>query len=320
MKIISVVGPTAVGKTSFVLDLSEKILENKAYAGIDLISADSRQVYQGLEIISGADVPSNFSLNTDQKLIYPFYTKNKINLHGVSIVSPDKEWSVIHFQDLAWEIIKLAKKKNRLVIVIGGTGLYHDQLLNLDTSLRIKPNDKVRQKAERMKLEDLQNWAEKVNPARLVKMNNSDKNNPRRLIRVIEIGLKKSKVNISDSSAQEFEQIYIGLNQDLEKIAEKIKKRVFGRFSDQAINEIKQLQEKYNDWSLPAFSALGVSEVGQYLNDFFSKEECLALWSLHEFQYAKRQLTWWRNRNVVWFKIDEFEWKQEAFAYILNLC
>lgn len=319
MKIISIVGPTAVGKTSFVLDLSEKILENKAYAGVDLISADSRQVYQGLEIISGADVPSNFSLNTDQKLTYPFYTKNEINLHGVSIVSPDEEWSVIHFQDLAWEIIKLAKKKNRLIIVIGGTGLYHDQLLNLDTSLRIKPNDKVRQKAERMKLEDLQNWAKKVNPARFVKMNNSDKNNPRRLIRVIEIGLKKSKAN-NDSSSQEFEQIYIGLNQDLEKIAGKIKKRVFGRFSDQAINEVRQLQEKYNDWSLPAFSALGVSEVGQYLNNFFSKDECLAQWSLHEFQYAKRQLTWWRNRNVVWFEIDEFEWKQEAFAYILNLC
>lgn len=319
MKIFSIIGPTAVGKTSFTLELAEEILNNKDYSGIDLISADSRQVYRGFEIISGADIPAEFKLNRGKKITYPFYSKERINLHGVSIVSPDEEWSVAHFQDLALEVIKLAKQENRLVIVIGGTGLYHDQLLNSNASLRVKPNDDVRQKAEQMKLKDLQVWAKKANPSRVAEMNNSDINNPRRLIRAIEIGLNQAGKKYI-YSALNFEQIYIGLVQDLAKIEEKIRQRVLERFSDQSIPEVKQLQEKYQDWSLPAFSALGVSEIGQYLNGLFSKEECLSLWTLHELQYARRQLTWWKNRDVAWFEIDNHKWKPTAFTYILNLC
>ncbi len=308
-----------MGKTSFALGLSEEIFKNKDYSGVDLISADSRQVYRGLEIISGADIPAEFKLNKSEKFTYPFYSKNKINLHGVSIVTPDEEWSVAHFQDLALEVIELAQQENRLVIVIGGTGLYHDQLLNFDTSLRVKPNDDVRQKAEKMELKDLQNWAKEANPARLAEMNNSDINNPRRLIRVIEIGLNQAGEN-NNSPSLSLEQIYVGLTQDLIKIEEKIKQRVLERFSGQAIQEAEQLQKKHGDWSLPAFSALGVGEVSQYLNGLFSKEECLSLWTLHELQYARRQLTWWKNRGVAWFEIDNHKWKPAAFTYILNLC
>ena len=332
MKIFSLVGPTAVGKTSFALELAEQILKNKDYAGIDLVSADSRQIYQGLEIISGADIPVKFKKNKHQALTYSFLTKDKVNskardgdlghkisLHGVAIVSPDAEWSVTHLQDLAWEVINLAEQQNHLVIIIGGTGLYHDQLLNLDPSLRVKPNDEVRQKAEQLELAALQAWAKEVNQTRFEQLNNSDVNNPRRLIRVIETGLAAAQQN-QVVPALDIEQIYIGLNRDLKKITAKIKQRVQVRFSGEAIQEIEQLQEKYHDWSLPAFSALGVSELSQHLNGLFSKEECLSLWTLHELQYARRQLTWWKNRKVAWFNIDESEWKPAAFTYILSLC
>lgn len=319
MKIFSIIGPTAVGKTSFTLELTEEILKNKDYSGIDLISADSRQVYQGLEIISGADIPPRFKKNKEMVFSHSFFTKNKVSLHGVAIISPEKEWSVAHFQDLAWEVIELARQENHLVIVIGGTGLYHDQLLNRDVALRVKPNDKVRKKAEQLELKDLQSWAQEINPARFLQMNNSDVNNPRRLIRMIEIGLAVAQQKKNDSDLG-VEQIYIGLNQDLANIEQKIKQRVLKRFSGEAITEVKKLQQKYDDWSLPALSALGVSEISQYLNNFFSREECLSQWTLHELQYARRQLTWWKNRDVAWFEIDESEWKQRAFTYILNLC
>ncbi|MBT3511903.1 MAG: hypothetical protein HN466_02395 [Candidatus Pacebacteria bacterium] len=319
MKILSIVGPTAVGKTSFALELAAEILKNKNYTGIDLISVDSRQVYQGLEIISGADIPLGFKKNKDKTLTYSFLNNESINLHGVSIIAPTAEWSVAHFQDLAWEVIESARKENHLVIMIGGTGLYHDQLLNLDASLRVKPNDEVRQKAETMELKDLQSWAEEVNPARFKQLNNSDINNPRRLIRLIEIGLATIQPQKSPTLL-DMEQVYIGLNQDLAKIEQKIKVRVEERFLGEAIDEVKKLQQKHDDWSLPAFSALGVSEISQYLNNFFSKEDCLEQWTLHELQYARRQLTWWKNRDVSWFKIDDAQWKPTAFTYILNLC
>ncbi len=319
MKIFSIVGSTAIGKTSFALELATQVLEKTAYDGVDLVSADSRQVYQGLEIISGADIPPRFKENKISQLTYSFLTKNKINLHGVSIISPDSEWSVAHFQDLAWEVMRWAEQKNRLVIIIGGTGLYHDQLLNLDASLRVKPNKDVRRKAEQMKLTDLQNWTRKVNEIRFSTMNNSDVNNPRRLIRAIEIGLSSSKLQ-KKSPTLDFEQIYVGLNQNLIKIEQKIKARVRERFVGAAIDEVKKLRQQYADYSLPAFSALGVSQISQYLNGSLSKEECLQQWVLHELQYARRQLTWWKNQDVVWFKIDKPEWKQQAFTYILNLC
>ncbi|MBU0576619.1 hypothetical protein KJ707_01330 [Patescibacteria group bacterium] len=319
MKIFSIIGPTGVGKTSFALELAWKILQNKSYTGIDLISADSRQVYQGLEIISGADIPLEFKLNHDQNLIYPFYTNGQVNLHGVSIIAPDQEWSVTHFQDLAWEVIKLAKQKQRLVMVIGGTGLYHDQLLNIDPVLRVKPDNQVRQEAKFLELEALQIWAQKVNPVRYELLNHSDQNNPRRLIRVIEIGHKNLDKK-TDNSFLKLEQIYIGLHQDLVLIEAKIKNRVLERFSNGAIQEVRRLQKKYANWSLPAFSALGTSELSQYLNGLFSKDECVALWTLHELQYAKRQLTWWKNRDVFWFEIGNHEWKLQAFTYILSIC
>lgn len=318
MKALSIIGPTAVGKTSFALELATEILEKKDYVGVVLISADSRQVYQGLEITTGADVPAEFELIKSAKFNYPFFKKGKIQLHGVSIISPDQEWSVAHFQDLARQIIHLAKKNNHLPIVIGGTGLYHQQLLNSDPSLRVKPNVEVRQKAEDLELEALQSWAKEVNPDRFEQLNNSDLNNPRRLVRVIEIGLagdrhlKKSNPSV--------DQIYLGLNQNLDKIEQKIKKRVLSRFDGKSIAEINKLQQQYQDWSLPALSALGVSEVSQYLNGLLSREECSKLWALHELQYARRQLTWWRRKNVTWFKIDEPKWKAQAFAYILSSC
>ncbi len=317
MRIISIVGPTASGKTSFVLELAQGILENKSYSGIDLVSADSRQVYQGLEIISGADIPEDFKRVSINNFSYDVYQHGDVTLHGVNIITPDHEWSVTHFQDLAIEVINLAKKKNRLVIIIGGTGLYHDQLFNLNPALRVKPKLKIREKAKQMDLVSLQKWAEEVNPERFKKLNNSDVNNPRRLIRIIEIGSEKIK---ESSGSLAVEQIYVGLNLSLEEIKKRIDQRVRERFAAKAVEEVKSLQKKYQDWSLPALSALGVSEVSRLINGLFSEEECLSQWALHEFQYAKRQLTWWKKKQVTWFKIDNLGWKEEAFAYILSLC
>ncbi len=302
--VISIVGSTAVGKTAFALQAAQSVIERKKYSGVDLISADSRQVYKGLEIVSGADLPENLS--------------SEISFHGVSIINPDEEWSVSHFQQYAQSIIDQSLANNRLPIIVGGTGLYHDRLFETDPQLHIDPNQETRAKAEAMSVEELQAWLEEIDSEKLEAMNNSDRNNPRRLVRAIEIILAEPN-STPTSFSKKTNQTYVGLTDDLEKIEHKIALRVTERFEHGAVEEVQHLLGKYQDWSLPAFSATGVKEIAAYVKKVISQEECLKAWTLREFQYAKRQITWWQNKPVKWFDIGKKDWQQQAIEYTLHL-
>jgi tRNA dimethylallyltransferase len=302
--VVSIVGPTAVGKTTFALRVAEEILNKNLYAGVDLISADSRQVFKGLEIVSGADLPEKLS--------------SEIKFHGVSIITPDQEWSVSHFQLYAQPIVNDCLTNDRLPIIIGGTGLYHDRLFETDPQLHVAPNDDVRTKAEAMSVEELQSWLREINSEKLAEMNNSDRNNPRRLARAIEIAMGHISTQLTNSKKNIVHQ-YVGLNDSLVNIEHKISLRVVDRFEHGAVEEVKRLTEKYSDWSLPAFSATGVKEIKSYLDKEISRKECLKAWSLREFQYAKRQLTWYKQKSVEWFGVTKKDWRQQAIEYILHL-
>lgn len=320
MKILSVIGPTAVGKTTFALDLASQILSSEKHnvAGVDLISVDSRQVYQGLEIVAGADVPPTFEQRQDSALSYPFFQAALVKLHGVSIIQPDEDWSLRHFQELALAVIELAENKQRLAILVGGTGFYHQHLFNQAAVLKVGPDQNIRNEAEAMSLAQLQAWAERVDVARFNCMNRSDRHNPRRLVRLIELA-SVNKNSLSRHESPQHEQFYIGLKQDLQTLETKIKQRVEFRLKQGAIAQVQKLVKTYAKKSLPALSALGVQEIGQYLSGDISREECAKLWVLHELQYAKRQFSWWKKKQLRWFEIDDLGWKESAFAYILQL-
>ena len=101
-QIISIVGATATGKTALALKVAEDLLANKKAQRVFLLSADSRQVYKGLENLTGADVPENFSLISDQNFSYDCFANSKKNIFllGVSIVDVNEAWSVAHFKKL----------------------------------------------------------------------------------------------------------------------------------------------------------------------------------------------------------------------------
>lgn len=311
-KIISIVGPTASGKTSYALDAAHKVLQNnfksyENYSGVDLISVDSRQVYKDLEILSGADIPENFELVVNESVVgsdkselklFKFFKHKdlEITLHGVSIINLDDEWSVAHFKDFATKIILNSFKNNRLPILVGGTGLYHKHLFQKDQNLYVPPNDELRAKANKMTLHELQAWLKKVNQVKLEKMNNSDINNPRRLIRAIEISLGTPELNndLSLPDDVELETIVVGV--ELEKLKEKILARVKERFAQGALDEVKNLLKVCEQKDLPVCSTLGVGDIKNYLLGNTSKEDCINNWSLHEYQYSKRQLTWFKKQ------------------------
>lgn len=372
--VTAVVGPTATGKTVRALEIAAEMLIGGKVAGVDLISVDSRQVYQGLEVLTGADVPEGFERISTQCNNYFANCDDSIRLYGVSIIKPSDEWSVAHFLQYARNIMIDSWHGRRLPILVGGTGLYHQKLFAQDKRLQVPPNDEVRKRAEQMSVGDLQEWLGEVDHERLAMMNQSDRGNKRRLVRAIEVGIvdnqilnridwfgSEQRVNeFSEENSWEilnqtpilkpsplrglqqvrvFSSARVGssvrdnvkLNQagnddrhsrsyapespvlhdgdidwfrikpaivsvsaDLDLIKEKIEKRVKERFENGAIGEVKRLLSLDLSPTLPVMTTLGVPEITSYLKKEISAKECQKLWSLHEFQYAKRQLTWWK--------------------------
>jgi len=308
--LVSIIGPTATGKTKLALLLAEKFSQN--FACIDVISADSRQVYKGMEIGTGVDMPPDFKREVGEN----FFQKGNERMHGVSFLRPDEEWSVTHFQKFAREVIENSWAQNGLPMLVGGTGLYHRHLFNDDPQLEIKPNEEVRKKAVTMSIAELQNWLQKVDATKWELMNNSDRQNPRRLVRAIEVALSE-KPRDEQKSQPPFTHIEIGLTDSIEHISEKIRQRVEERLQNGVLAEVEKLIADYPPevWKGPAFSATGYKEIRQFLEGTLSREEMIELWTRREIQYAKRQLTWWKKDfKGQWFDVAEKDWMNTVYS------
>lgn len=305
--IISFVGPTAVGKTAASLVLAEAYLADGC-SGVQIISADSRQVYQGLEVLTGADIPTGFEPATTPDFAYPFYQKDLVALHGISVIAPTEEWSVVHFQELALPIISLSQERDQAVIIVGGTGLYHDHLFSADPQLRVPPNPEIRNRAATLSIVELQDWLATVNPTWLAGLNNSDKNNPRRLIRALEISLQQPSQPETPEVPTAAHQ-YIGLSAPLETIQARIDQRVEDRFVE-AVAEVAALQEQYDQLAQPVRTTMGFKELAAYASTEVDRAEVVTQWARREYQYAKRQFTWWNKRpEVSWIDTSDPGWQ-----------
>lgn len=297
LQVISIVGSTATGKTNLAFQMIKQMQQENPKQGFDIVSADSRQVYKGIKIISGADVPEGF------EFVDGFFQKGKVRIFGVGILEDDQDWSVAHFRDLFLNVAEEAKRNQRVILVVGGTGLYHQHMNNLDPTLSIPPDEKVRQQAAQLDVAQLQAWLQKVAPQKFAGMNQSDQNNPRRLVRAIEVALNAVENSDDVGSKIAFEHQIIGVRADLSELEAKISDRVAQRFKHGAIDEVTKLLGHWPQVSRQLKTATGVMEIKQFIEGQISESECLARWALREFQYAKRQITWWKNkRNVQWTK------------------
>lgn len=330
-RLISIMGPTATGKTSLALWLAQQIQAQTTPGkskkqtqppeptqrfnaptpqptpqGVALISADSKQVFRGLETITGADVPANFkrikAQDSQLKYDYFLHQQQATTLHGVSILMPDEEWSVTQFRNLAIHVIQAAWKKNYLPIVVGGTGFYHQQLFNNDPQLYIPPQNKIRQQAEQKTVEQLQAWLQDLAADKLAAMNRSDRHNPRRLIRAIEVAQAlqepgpqlKQRLTQRPHFSKPDQYLALGLKASSKTLKNKIKQRVLRRFTSGAVQEVKNLIALNLPAHSQALAATGVEPITRYLEQEQTAQQTLAAWTQQEYQYAQRQLTWWK--------------------------
>ncbi|MBI5151435.1 MAG: tRNA (adenosine(37)-N6)-dimethylallyltransferase MiaA [Candidatus Pacebacteria bacterium] len=277
--ILFIVGPTSSGKTATALYLHQKIPSM-------LFSADSRQVYKEMDIGTGKDVPPDGT-----------------HIDGISLINPDEEWSVSHFEKMVTPWIKHVWNSKKLPIIVGGTGLYLRSLLNPFSTIHVPQNPALRQDLEQKPISELYEILAKHNVKKLNTMNASDRNNPRRLIRAIEVA--QSGHGVQRLPVLSFLPKIIGLHVSNELLEKRISERVRARFKQGMVAETKLLIQKYRDWMLPAFSATGYREVRMFLEKKITQHECMKLWVLHEIQYAKRQITWFKKMKMVeWYDVE----------------
>ena len=279
-KILVILGPTASGKSDLAVKLAKK------FSG-EVISADSRQVYKGLDIGSG-------KITKKEMLGVPHYL--------LDVMSPKKIFSVAQYKKLADKVIKNILKRGKLPIICGGTGFYIDSVTQNIILPEVKPNNELRKKLEKMSLEKLQTKLTKFDPERAKKI---DLKNKVRLIRAIEIAtalgsVPKIKVN------PEYETLYIGLNWQKDKLAERILKRLKKRMKEGMVEEVESLHKDGLSWKRLESLGLEYKNLALYLQKKISEKELLKNIYVESIQYSNRQMTWFkRNKDIHWLEPEK---------------
>ncbi len=308
-KAIIILGPTSTGKTDLGLFLAKK------FNG-EIISSDSRQVYKGLDVGTGK-IPSISKSKLQITKRNGLWEIDGIKVYCLDVADPKKQYSVKNFVDNVASALEKVEQSKKLPIIVGGTGFYIRALTEGIDSLFIPKNKNLRKKMENLTLDELQHRLRKVAPKKWSSMNNSDRQNKRRLIRVIELAPMYGYIRTQEQTTipilLDFDLLKIGLSAPLNILREKIRKRVDLRFKQGLIKEAKNLQK--NGLSLRRMKELGLDYkiLAQYLEGEIDKKTLREQITLKNGQYAKRQITWFKKeKGVSWFDITNKTYLKEV--------
>jgi len=282
-KLIVILGPTASGKSEMAIKLAKK---NNG----EIVSADSRQIYRGLDI--GTAKPA-------QK------EREIIKHYLIDIKKPNQLYTVWEYKRNAIEAINQIIKNGKVPFLVGGTGLYVKAIVDNLEIPKVKPDWRLRKSLElKIKtrgLKSLYNELIKIDPEAAYIV---DSQNPRRIIRAMEVAIKTRKPFSQQRKKGKylFDILEIGLSLDKEKLKENIEKRVDKMMKMGLVKEVKNLIKIY-DKNLPTFDAIGYREIIDYLNKKISLTEAIKEIKKNTWHFAKRQMTWFkRDRRINWIK------------------
>lgn len=294
MKSIFIVGQTATGKTDLAIFVAKYLAERPDVTGVDILSADSKQVFIGMDIVTGKDKEKFEGLG------------EKIKIHGIDLIEPTEEWSIAHFLRYAKGVVRNAKKNNHVLIVVGGSGLYIRSLIDTPATVNVPTDVQLRSELDKLPLVKLQKKLLDVDREKFESMNRSDRMNPRRLMRAIEVALSPIRPKEIVTGLVK-KPLIIGLKSTKSKLEASIYRRVAARFRSGALWEAKRLNKKYKEWSFEARAVIGYQDLMSYQNEEINRKQLRELWTLREVQYAKRQLTWFKKMPVIWFSPTDAE-------------
>lgn len=289
-KIIVILGPTSSGKSDIAIKIAKK------FNG-EVISADSRQIYRGMDIGTGKILGN---LVSKRKL--SFFLSQGIPHYMIDIVSPRTEYNVAKFKKQAEKIIEDILQRGKLPIICGGTGFWIQAIVDDVNFPEVKPDWKLRKKLENYPAATLFAMLKKLDPARA---KNIDSKNKVRLIRAIEVCKAIGKVpkNSYALRVTRYETLQIGLKISKEKLHKNIEKRVIARFKQGMIKEVAKLHQQGLSWKKIQSFGLAYFWIPLYLQNNISKKELFEKVTQVEKNYAKRQMTWFKkDKRIKWLK------------------
>jgi tRNA dimethylallyltransferase len=293
-KIIVILGPTASGKSELAVQLALKF---KA----EIISADSRQVYKKMDIGTGKVTKKEM--------------KN-IPHHLLDVASPKRKFTVSQYQKLAFKKINQLFKKNKLVIVCGGTGFYIQAVVDGILIPQVKPDWQLRKKLEKLPIEKLYLKLKKLDPerARII-----DQKNKRRLIRALEIVLKTKKpVPQLKKQKLPYPVLILGIKKEKQQLKKLISKRLLSRIKKGMIKEVKQLHQSGVSWKRLEEFGLEYRFVAQYLRNKIKLDQMINLLEKEIEHYGKRQMTWFKkDKRIIWIK-DRQQAENKVKSFLKN--
>lgn len=279
-KLIVILGPTASGKTDLAIKLA------KFFSG-EIVSADSRQIYKEMNI------------GTNKIKI------NSIPQHLVDIVKPDQEFTVAEFKRRAIKIIKDIQKRGKIPFLVGGTGLYISAIVDNLKIPPVAPDKKLRVKLEKQIKKRGLNWAWQ----KLLKLDPGaeefvQKDNPRRIIRALEVCLKTKKKfsELRKKGKSLFDILQIGIKVPRQILYQRINKRVEKMIKDGLIEEVKNLFKKYPP-NLPSLNTIGYKEIIAYLKGEIDLKMAIEEIKKNTRRFSRRQMTWFKkDKRIKWVK------------------
>lgn len=309
-KLLVILGPTSTGKTDLGIYLAKKIKG-------ELISADSRQVYKGLDIGTGK-LPGKFkSLRRGEDS----WEIDGVRINLYDVVDPDERYNLHKYILDAQKVIAEIVRNGKLPILVGGTGLYIRSLLDGVSDFGNQADIGLRAELEGLEIDQIKQKIKAKDAEILKSLNNSEMNNKRRLIRIFEKMSSEKSGQTFPGIEKDFDVLKIGLRTDRSILDKRIKERVVRRIDDGMIEESKKLlREKILNFERMNELGLEYRYVARYLKgEIKTREELIEILSLRIRQYAKRQMTWFKKeKNVTWFDILDKDFLVKVDYQVLN--
>jgi tRNA dimethylallyltransferase len=293
MNLAALVGPTAVGKTEISLLLARTL-------NAEIISCDSMQVYRGMDI-------GTAKTGLQERTIVPH--------HLLDIVDPDVNFTVADYKKMAQDSIRDIAGRGKLPLLVGGTGLYYQAVVDNYDFFPIEAQDATRRKWEKELLKvGLDNLYQRL---QLIDKDYADKigpNDKKRIIRGLEVFDLTGRPfsSLQNRNRGFYNLCAIGLFMDREDLYRRIENRVDRMIEQGLIDEVKQLMEKGYDLSCNAMQALGYKQVFYYLQGYLSYEEMIRDIKKETRRFAKRQFTWFnKDKRIKWINVSDFSSSNE---------